>query len=60
LANKALELLGKEIGMFIDRKEIGEPGEFSRMSDEELQAFLVEPIESAVHATNGRSKPLAS
>ena len=25
VANKALELLGKELGMFIDRKEVGEP-----------------------------------
>jgi hypothetical protein len=25
VANKALELLGKELGMFIDRKEVGAP-----------------------------------
>jgi len=36
VANRALELLGKELGMFIDRKEIGSPGEFERMTDEEL------------------------
>jgi len=28
VANKALELLGKELGMFIDRKEVGGPNEF--------------------------------
>lgn len=28
-ATRSLELLGKEIGMFIDRKEQGKPGEFS-------------------------------
>jgi phage terminase small subunit len=28
VANRALELVGKEIGMFVDRKEIGEPGDF--------------------------------
>ena len=56
VANKALELIGKELGMFIDRKEIGDPGEFERMSDEELRAFLEEPIESAVHSANGHSK----
>jgi hypothetical protein len=39
VANKALELLGKELGMFIDRKEIGGLNEFARMSDEELDAF---------------------
>src|SRR5262249_8271943 len=56
VANKALELIGKEIGMFVDRKEIGEPGEFSRMSDEELEAFLAQPIESVLNGANGRSK----
>lgn len=34
-ANKAVELLGKEIGMFIERKEVGKPGEFDSMSLEE-------------------------
>ena len=28
VANNALELLGKELGMFIDRKEVGGPNEF--------------------------------
>lgn len=41
-ANKALELLGKEIGMFIDRHEVGEPGEFTRLSNEELDQVLLE------------------
>jgi hypothetical protein len=57
VANKALELIGKELGMFIDRKEIGEPNEFARMSDEELDAFIrgsIESIEAVPH--NGRSK----
>ena len=56
VANKALELLGKELGMFIDRKEVGGPNEFDRMSDEELRAFLEEPIESAVRSATGHSK----
>jgi hypothetical protein len=30
VANKALELLGKQLGMFIDRKEVGGPNEFER------------------------------
>lgn len=42
VANRALELLGKELGMFIDRKEIGQPGDFARMSDEELDGALAE------------------
>lgn len=36
-ANRALELIGRELGMFIQRHEIGEPGEFDRMSTEELE-----------------------
>ena len=54
--NKALELLGKELGMFIDRKEVGGPNEFDRMSDEELEPFLREPIDSLSLLHNGRSK----
>jgi hypothetical protein len=41
VANRALELLGKQLGMFIDRKEVGAPGDFDRMSDEELRAEIV-------------------
>jgi phage terminase small subunit len=41
-ANRALQLIGRELGMFIDRHEIGDPGEFSRLSDEELLARLEE------------------
>ena len=33
VANRALELLGKELGMFIDRREIGEAGEFQALED---------------------------
>lgn len=40
-ANRALELIGKEIGMFVDRAEVGRPGDFDRMDDEELyRAYL--------------------
>lgn len=36
-ANNALKLVGMEcFGMFIERVEIGGPGDFSRMTDEEL------------------------
>lgn len=39
IANKALELLGKtpELALFIDRKEIGDPGDFARLTDEEIR-----------------------
>lgn len=40
VANRALELLGKELGMFVDRKEVGGPGDFERMSDAELDEFI--------------------
>ena len=40
VANRALELLGKELGMFVDRKEVGGPGDFERMSDDELDSFI--------------------
>jgi phage terminase small subunit len=35
VANRALELLGKELGMFIDRKEQGAPGEFAGLDNPE-------------------------
>lgn len=40
VANKALELLGKEQGMFVDRKEVGKPGEFERMNADELREHI--------------------
>jgi len=40
VANRALELLGKELGMFIDRKEVGKPGDFSELSEDELDAII--------------------
>ena len=41
-AMKGLELLGRTEGMFIDRQEIGTPGDFSRMADDELDAQIIE------------------
>jgi phage terminase small subunit len=41
VANRALELIGKELGMFIERTERGGPGDFSNLSDEELNERLV-------------------
>ena len=32
-ANKAIELLGKELGMFVDRKETGAPGDFAAINN---------------------------
>jgi hypothetical protein len=47
VANRALELLGKEIGMFIDRSERGRPGEFSNLSDEELERRIHDDLVKA-------------
>lgn len=43
-ANRALELLGKELGMFVDRTEIGKPGDFEQMSDDELRDFVARRV----------------
>jgi phage terminase small subunit len=40
VANRALELLGKALGIFIERREEGKPGDFAHLSDEELDAQL--------------------
>lgn len=44
VANKALELLGREIGMFIARSEVGKPGDFSELTDGELADRLVDEL----------------
>jgi len=41
-AAKSLELIGRDQGMFINRHEVGGPGEFERMSDKELNKELIE------------------
>jgi len=43
-ANRALELMGREIGMFINRHEVGGPGDFARLTEEELNAQIVETL----------------
>jgi phage terminase small subunit len=42
VANRALELLDKEQGMFVERKGVGGPGAFSELNDEELQQAIIE------------------
>ena len=39
-ANRALELLGKEMGMFIDRREVRNVDEFEKMDEVELDKWL--------------------
>lgn len=42
LADKraALVDIGRHLGMFIDRREVGKPGEFDRYTDDELEEIL--------------------
>lgn len=39
-ALKALEMLGREMGTFIPKEEHGKPGDFSHMTDDELNAHI--------------------
>lgn len=45
-SNRALELVGKEAGMFIDRREVGTPGEFARLDEAELASMLLQTLQS--------------
>lgn len=63
VANRALELLGKELGMFVDRKEVGRPGEFESMNADQLRDFIAREAaalgigpEAPAHL-NGKGKP---
>lgn len=55
VANRALELLGKEQGMFIDRKEVGDPGAFDRMSDDEILNEIKREAQTLTVKGNARS-----
>ena len=46
VANRALELLGKEMGMFVERSEVGKPGDFDNMSPDELDQFIASETEA--------------
>jgi len=65
-ANRALELLGKEIKMFVDRSERGQAGEFDNLTEEELDAKLqarssAQPIlpPQASQSASSESRPWA-
>lgn len=36
--NKSMELIGRAMGVYIDKLEIGNPGDFARLTDAELRA----------------------
>src|SRR5277367_4551446 len=59
-ANRALELLGKELGMFIERRENKIVDEFDSMTDEQVEAWLDEHAEARIkmrHRTHGPRIP---
>src|SRR5215467_16252758 len=39
-ANRALELLGRQLNLFTEKKEVSKPGDFDHMVDEELTEFI--------------------
>ena len=58
--NRALELIGKEYGVFIDRKEIGGAGAFDHLDDNELSKTieaLAEEVQEIEQALLPPAKP---
>lgn len=45
-ANRSLELMGREIGMFINRHEVGGAGDFARLTEEELNGQIVQTLQA--------------
>jgi hypothetical protein len=39
-ANRALELLGRELNLFTVKKEVAKPGDFDHLSDEKLMKLI--------------------
>ena len=39
-ANRSLEVLGRELNLFTEKKEVGKQGDFDHMADEELTEFI--------------------
>jgi phage terminase small subunit len=42
VANKALELMGRELGMFVDRKDVTVRRSLAELTDEELDALIAD------------------
>lgn len=58
VANRALELIGKELGMFVDRREV-RAGPLADKSDDELNALIRRLLEEAGLARNSPSQESA-
>lgn len=54
-ATRCMELLARETGAFIERKEIGRPGEFEAQSDDELAQFVRDTEREIRASRKGRS-----
>lgn len=48
-AIRAAELLGKELGMFIERREQGRPGDFADLPEEELDRRIIAQLDGEGH-----------
>jgi hypothetical protein len=53
VANAALKMLGGEVGIFADKKELRVVNEFDKMSDEELAAELARAAQLLLEAPAG-------
>jgi hypothetical protein len=60
VANRALELLGKEQGMFVERKEVGKPGDFEALTDDELAEAIVQQTQELAELDPEFAAQLAS
>ena len=47
--NRAWELLARYLGMLVERKEVGRPGDFEQLPDDELEAKIAELSGNKVH-----------
>ena len=53
-SNRALELLGREFNMFVERREVGLPGEFAALEDDALMDELrTQALELGVEVEEG-------
>lgn len=65
VVNRSLELLGKQRGMFIDRKEVGRPGDFKDLNDDQLRDLVNREAAELgirgirVEASRGSSRPVS-
>jgi hypothetical protein len=55
-AVSAVDKLGKLYGHMIERKEVGRPGDFSRMTEDELEAFIASG-QNLAGGSNSREAP---